>query len=292
MGLRAGDGRQGRKMMRCPVRVAVLMAVLLLGVGPTHADRRPTVDAATHYLQRQLVDRVLAQLWPTSGDHAQLYFVGFAGYGGQDVFKREVVAVRELFDERFGTAGKSIALINSRSASDDVPLANESNLDRVLQHLGTLMNPSRDSLFLFLTSHGENGRLAVEIPGVGFDQLTPGHLRGMLDRSGIKNSTVVISACHSGSFIPVLANPTTLVIAAARADRSSFGCEDRRRWTYFGDAYFNHALRQETSFTEAFQKAKQLIAIWEAQARLMPSLPQMAGGGALRSSLVDAKVTK
>jgi hypothetical protein len=73
----------------------------------------------------------------------------------------------------------------------------------------------------------------------------------------------------------------TLVIAAARADRSSFGCEDRRLWTYFGDAYFNRALRQETSFRRAFELARQLIATWEVEARLQPSLPQIAGGEAL-----------
>jgi hypothetical protein len=103
----------------------------------------------------------------------------------------------------------------------------------------------------------------------------------MLDRSGIEKRVIVVSSCHSGSFLPALADANTLVITAARADRSSFGCEDRRRWTYFGDAYFNRALRQETSFRRAFEGAKKLIAIWEAQEQLTPSLPQIAGGEAL-----------
>jgi hypothetical protein len=96
---------------------------------------------------------------------------------------------------------------------------------------------------------------------------------------------IVISACHSGSFIHALANPTTLVITAARADRSSFGCEDRRRWTYFGDAYFNHGLRQNMSFVRAFEQAKRLISIWETAEKLVPSLPQMACGEALGPAL-------
>ncbi len=85
----------------------------------------------------------------------------------------------------------------------------------------------------------------------------------------------------AGSFIPALAGPTTLVIAAARADRASFGCEDQREWTYFGDAYFNHALRQETSFKRAFARAKGLVEQWEKAEKLVPSLPQMMGGEAL-----------
>jgi hypothetical protein len=92
---------------------------------------------------------------------------------------------------------------------------------------------------------------------------------------------IVVSSCHSGSFIPALADPNTLVIAASRADRTSFGCEDRRQWTYFGDAYFNRALRQETSFRRAFERARQQIAEWEAEDGLRSSLPQIAGGEAL-----------
>ena len=112
--------------------------------------------------------------------------------------------------------------------------------------------------------------------------LTPAMLRGMLDRSGIRNSIIVVSACHSGSFIPALASPTRLIIAAARADRTSFGCDDKREWTYFGDAYFNRALREETSFKRAFTRAKSLVEQWESIDRLTPSLPQMMGGEALK----------
>mgnify|MGYP001422092171 CR=1 FL=1 len=78
-----------------------------------------------------------------------------------------------------------------------------------------------------------------------------------------------------------LANPTSLVIAAARADRTSFGCDDKREWTHFGDAYFNRALRQETSFRKAFERARRLVARWETKGRLVPSLPQIMGGEAL-----------
>jgi len=263
-----------------PRALAAAMAALLVAVAPAWSDRRAAAEGAAQYQQAQLVDRALAALQPAAPGHGQLYFVGFAGFGSQAVFKREVIAVRQLFDDRFGTAGRSIALINSPSTIDEAPLATAGNLDRVLRHLGSRMQAS-DTLFLFLTSHGDRGFLAVEMPGTGMDRLTSKHLKSILDRSGIKNRVIVISACHSGSFIATLADPTTLVIAAARADRSSFGCEDRRRWTYFGEAYFNQALRQEDSFTAAFQRARKVIALWEARENRIPSLPQMAGGEAL-----------
>ena len=263
-----------------PPALAAAIAVVLVAAAPAQPNGRAPIDAATQYRQAQLVDRALAALQPASPGHGQLFFVGFAGFGSQAVFKREVIAVRQLFDERYGTAGRSIALINSPSTIDEAPLATAGNLDRVLQHLGSLMEAS-ETLFLFLTSHGDKGFLAVEMPGIAMDRLTSRQLKAILDRSGIKNRVIVISACHSGSFISTLADPTTLVIAAARADRSSFGCEDRRRWTYFGEAYFNQALRQEYSFTAAFQRARKMITLWEAREKRIPSLPQMAGGEAL-----------
>jgi hypothetical protein len=215
--------------------------------------------------QPELLGRALAPLKATSPNQRHIYFVGFAGYGRQAVFKREVLAVRQLFDDRFGTKGRSVALINHPSTANDMPLANIGNLDGTLQHVAKLMDVRRDTLFLFLSSHGERGIVVVEMPGLALTQLRPEQLKKMLDRSGIKKRVVVVSSCHSGSFIPALADPNTLVITASRADRNSFGCEDRRQWTYFGDAYFNRGLRQETSFKRAFERARELIAAWEAE---------------------------
>jgi hypothetical protein len=289
-----------RELLRTALRNACLAAAVaacLLATLPVDAqerrqqdrrqpDQRQRIDIeATYYRQPQLLDRALAELKPSRAERPQLFFVGFAGYGSQAVFKREVLAVRDLFDERFGTRGRSLVLINHASTLADTPLANAHNLERALAHIGGLMNKDEDILFLFLTSHGQKGLFAVEMRGFGLNDLTPDRLRAMLDRSGIKNRIIVVSACHSGSFVPALEDPTTLVIAAAHADRTSFGCEDRREWTYFGDAFFNQALRQERSFERAFLHASELIAGWEAKEKLTQSLPQIAVGEALRARL-------
>ena len=253
---------------------------------PVVGASRPAAEIGrTLQLQSELLGRTLKALRPTAPGRPHLYFVGFAGYGPQAVFKREVLTVRKFFDARYGTEGRSVALVNHASTLNELPLASVGNLERTLQHLGTLMNSSRDVLFLFLTSHGEDGSFVVEMPRFGLTSLTPEQLKGMLKRSGIKNSVIVLSACHAGSFLPALADATTLVIAAARADRSSFGCDDRRQWTYFGEAYFDRALRAEPSFVRAFERARELIATWEAKAKLEPSLPQMGGGERLGPAL-------
>ena len=71
---------------------------------PAAAASRPSPEAAkTLQRQTELLDRALKGLRPTAGGQPHLYFVGFAGYGPQAVFKREVLAVRKFFDARYGT---------------------------------------------------------------------------------------------------------------------------------------------------------------------------------------------
>lgn len=262
-------------------------AAVLAGPSTVQGEPRQLAADAQRIAESQprLLDRALDDVKPATAGRGQIYFVGFAGYGPQAVFKREVEAVRKLFDDRFDTAGRSVVLINHASTAGEVPLATPKNLERVLERLGALMNREDGILFLFLTSHGHVNRFTVEMPGFDIAQITPMNLKATLDRSGIRNRVVVISACHSGSFVPKLADANTLVIAAARADRTSFGCDDRRQWTYFGDAFFNRALREETSFVRAFGEARRLIRQWEKQDGLKPSLPQIAGGEALQPRL-------
>ena len=89
-----------------------------------------------------------------------------------------------------------------------------------------------------------------------------------------------ISACYSGVFIPHLASADTLVITAADANHPSFGCEDRAKWTYFGDAFFNAALRQT---------ARSVILTRELRNGFEPSHPQMAGGANVEPLLVPRR---
>ena len=88
------------------VTCAVLAVVLVSGnVASATLPKRGDVKA-TLARQPQLLSGVASELQPPTAGLPQLYFVGFAGFGGQAVFKREVLAVRQLFDERFGTRVK------------------------------------------------------------------------------------------------------------------------------------------------------------------------------------------
>ena len=73
---------------------------------------------------------------------------------------------------------------------------------------------------------------------------------------------------------------------AADADHPSFGCQDKARWTYFGDAFFNAALRHAASLKQAFVEARALVRRRELRQHFEPSNPLMAGGANVQPLLV------
>src|SRR5205085_9655675 len=127
--------------------------------------------------------------------------------------------------------------------------------------------------------------LAV-VAGRHTETLTPPHLSEMLRNTGVRNKIVIISACYSGAFISRLADADTLVITAADANHPSFGCEDKAKWTYFGDAFFNTALRQARSLRDAFVVARALVKKRELREHFEPSNPLMAGGANVQPFLI------
>jgi glycosylphosphatidylinositol transamidase (GPIT) subunit GPI8 len=158
-------------------------------------------------------------------------------------------------------------------------------LTRSLHAVAKRLDTEKDVLFLILTSHGSPDGLAIKA-GRLTQTLTPSRLADMLANNGVRHKVVVISACYSGVFIPPLANPDVLVITAADANHSSFGCQDKAKWTYFGDAFFNVALRQAVSLKDAFLEARSLVRKRELRERFEPSNPLMAGGANVQSLLV------
>jgi hypothetical protein len=96
---------------------------------------------------------------------------------------------------------------------------------------------------------------------------------------------IVVSACYAGGFIEPLRDDNSVVITAAAADRTSFGCESGRDFTYFGEAYFREALAKTRSFVAAFDLAKESVARKEAGEKLAPSEPQMWVGRAIAARL-------
>jgi hypothetical protein len=104
--------------------------------------------------------------------------------------------------------------------------------------------------------------------------VTAENLSSALRDSGIKWRVIVISACYAGAFIEALKDEHTAIIAAADADRTSFGCSDDRALTYFGEAFYRDALPGADSLRQAFGRASLEISKREQQEDVTPSKPQ------------------
>jgi hypothetical protein len=240
------------------------------------------------YLQPQLLERELAALAPARKNIIDLYFIGAAGWAGQDVFMKEVNSVGKLFEDRFEARGRIIRLINNQKSVAERPIASVTSLKRALRRVGEVMDRDEDILFLFLTSHGsKDHRFSLEFYPMSFNELTPPRLREILDEAGIKRRVLVISACYSGGFVDALKDEHSLVITAAAPDRNSFGCSNEAEYTYFGKAYFDEALRETYSFIEAFDIAKPRIEQREKQSDHTPSDPRIFIGAAIRAPLAQ-----
>ena len=242
------------------------------------------------YAQRRLLDQALAALEPRAAGRINMYLLAVAGDGSQEVFRREVEFVKGQFDERFGTRGRSLALVNSRATWSAAPMATVTSVREALQAIAARMNPEEEILFLFLTSHGSREHdLTLSQNGMSLRNLPAGELAEALRASGIRWKVVVVSACYAGGFIDHLKDERSLVLAAARHDRRSFGCADENDFTYFGRAFFQDALPKSGSFQDAFHAADALVKERETkQEKMSPedfSLPQMHDAPAIREHL-------
>jgi hypothetical protein len=238
------------------------------------------------HLQGELLDNQLSELEPERPGVDDLYFVGAAPFGLQDAFIQDLDAAKRLMDERFDTAGRSLALVNHPATLESLPLATATNLSSALGGLGDVINPEEDIVVLFLATHGSpEGELAFAMPPLALNQVNPTVLARMLADSGIKWRVIVISACYSGNFIEPLKDQNTLIITASDATHASSGCEPQGDYAWFSRAYFQDALRSTRSFVEAFERARASVAERERAAGVGPSNPQMYLGEAMKEKL-------
>jgi len=229
------------------------------------------------YNQIPLLEKQLAQVASGDNKKIELYTLGVAAYGSEEVFTRELNFIEHYFEQNFGNQLQSIYLGNSRRSLDKRPLATITSVKRSLNTIADKMDVDQDILFLYITSHGsKNKTLSFDQKGLSLPDLSADDLGTLLDESGIKWKVVVISACYSGSFIEALEDEHTLILTSAASDKTSFGCSDDRLFTYFGKAFFKEALPQASSFEEAFDMAAAMIKEWEAEQDITASNPQIS----------------
>jgi hypothetical protein len=236
--------------------------------------------------QRQpaLLQAEAAALAPHRKGETDIYAIGIAGWATLDVFAKEVDGGLTAISRVLPIKDRMIRLINHPATAAYVPLATLHNFQAAVHDVGKAMDKESDVLVLFVTSHGDRKGVALQLPNQVID-LRPQDVAAAFAREGIKNRVVIVSACFSGIFVPPLQNANTIVLTAADATHTSFGCAPERDWTYFGDAFFRQSLQPGTDFQDSFHHAKILIEGWELMDRAVPSNPQGFFGPALVAKL-------
>lgn len=242
-------------------------------------DRPPAQALAEH----RRLDAALAALQPQRRGAVDAYVVVVA-LDSDPVFGREAREAGRVLARRYGAAGRTIVLAGTDGRADStLPMGSPANITATLARVAELMDRNEDVLVLYTTSHGAPFGIVYNDGDQGFGAISPNRLWTTLSQLGITNRLLLISACFSGVFVPLLASDTTAIMTAASAERTSFGCQADMDWTFFGDAAINHALRKPQPFAAAAAEAQRLIGGWEGQGSLTPSQPQLSiGEGAKR----------
>ena len=261
-----------------------------------HDEESPNQDwystESLYFNEPERIAEAVDALEPERPGVADVYYVGFAGDGSQNVFRREALFGQDVFAKRLGSGARSVELINDEDDRVSFPIAAMSGLHYALHRIGERMNKDEDVLVLLLTSHGSKKEgLSVMNGDLPLNDIKPDHLRRALDASGIQWRVIIVSACYAGTFIKPLQTDRTLVITAADKDHTSFGCADDRDLTYFGEAFLRDALPKSSSLVEAFGTARKAIRAREKEEKLTPSNPQLYVGEAMREKLASFDTT-
>ncbi len=180
---------------------------------------------------------------------------------------------RKALVEAFSDMGFSPANM-IRFSVQPGPHAQTATTTNFADGLWDLTTRARAGCLIYFTSHGTPDGIVMNDA-----ILTPHQMSVIVDNAcGHKPSVIVMSACFSGQFVPALAGADRVVITAARADRTSFGCGALNMYTYFDDCFLR-ALPMADDFTRLGALVQECVAFREKQTGAEPpSDPQVSVG--------------
>lgn len=235
-------------------------------------------EVAEHALYKESGELQIAldSLQASDPQKIELYSLVVAGYGTEEVFRREIKFIENLFSTQYGNRTTAIYLANSQRSLGEHPLATRTSISAAINRIAERMDKEQDIFFLYITTHGsKNKQLSLNHNGLALTDVEAKWLGDLLKATGIKHRVIVLSACYSGGFIDELRDPQSLIITSAAADKTSFGCADDSLFTYFGRAYFQESLKPGVDFEQAFFEAKKLVSTWEKEQKITKSNPQI-----------------
>lgn len=183
--------------------------------------------------------------------------VAVAGSADQHVFDNGTLEAAKVFRKKVGN-------VKFLSVSDNT--ASVEGLKKALMNNG-------GKCFLFMTSHGNRSGFLL-----GGEVMTPKELDRILTEYCPGPTVVIVSACFSGSFIyGPMQKPNRTILTAASPDRSSFGCSNDVKYTFWDECFLNNALGAK-DWKVAYDRTAYCVSERENDLGYLPSKPLMFEG--------------
>lgn len=132
--------------------------------------------------------------------------------------------------QRIGFAADNVVQFSVRPERYS-PRPQHSDPKTIANALWDLSNRTSAGCLLYFTSHGSPAGVQI-----GETQISPTALATMVSNAcGDRPTVVIVSACFSGVFVRTLSAANRLILTAARADRTSFGCGQTFQYTFFDE---------------------------------------------------------
>jgi hypothetical protein len=222
----------------------------------------------------------------TAGSAAAMKAVLIAGDGSIAVFDDATASMARWLRAQGVPQGNIVRLSASPSVIEREG-ARLATLRNVVAAVAAMAPPPGGSCFIFATSHGGHGGVGLYLAASG-TFLPPMALAWAVQSGcGSAPTAIVVSACYSGVYAraPVAA-PSHVVLTAARADRSSFGCAAGRTYTVY-DACLLRTLGVSRTWRDAAESVRACIGAEEHRLHYgPPSEPQAYIGPAVRDLAV------
>ena len=211
----------------------------------------------------------------------RLFYVGLALYS-ETWSQNDVVALSDELQRNSDFAVVPLIASNYITARRQYPIADDARITTLVRTAAMRAGPE-DIVVVHISTHGGPGLLASRIGNQPTTAMTARSLAQRLAPLGGHSTVVIVSACYSGSLINALRAPDRIVIAAARADRSSFGCAAGAQHTFFGHAELQAFAEPHRSLQQAFDAMRGNVARMEREQNYKPpSEPQVWVGNNVR----------
>jgi len=243
------------------MRLATAVMLALLAVGCTPDNDAP--PPATQVPSAAASVSIPADRWHT---------VLVAGDNSSPAFGNGIDTLRERFSAMGVRDITSYSSAPARSGGDR--LASSANVVSALRTQGGR------ACLVYMTSHGDERGFFLR-PDRRL--LSPAALdKALSEGCGAVPTVLIVSACHSGTFINAeTRRPNRIILAAAAADRTSFGCGADDDYTYY-DQCFLQQLDAASTWVGLAQATRACVETLERRLGIrQQSRPQLFIGAAV-----------